>query len=498
MKGRCLENVTHSVTTSVKNALPYLTPDDLALVVASGSVVEVPAGATIIEEGIRHRSLLVTLSGSARVLRGRSTMVAFATISQGELVGEIAFLDQGAASATVVAEQSLRLLRVEESQLSALLQSNPELAARLYQSLAYSLAKRLRTTTQLLPPFAVEDVPQVRRFHATHATSDGEVPQTFIEAIEDFKESMLHAQMRLKVQELDTVTVNRIVTSACADINNELSNHVADARAPDAVGAYAFRETFPFMMSSSLFERFYTKPRGYAGDFETIEEIYSDKPIGSSVIGQLIDGWARTFRPVEAVRDRRTKLVRDVIARLSQPSAREPLAVTGLAIGPGREIFEVMEAHPAAPIRFTGIDIDEAALSFCAGRAEKLGISTDSLALFQDDLVKLSRGCGRITIPKQHFIYSMGLMDYLEDEPVVSIINWAHEQLAPGGTLALGNFSTGNPDKPFMDYIVEWLLIHRTSEQMRELFARSKFGKSDIRIDTDATGIQLIAYCTKQ
>jgi extracellular factor (EF) 3-hydroxypalmitic acid methyl ester biosynthesis protein len=498
MKGRCLENVSDSAASTVKNALPYLTPDDLALIVGSGTVVEVPGGTTIIEEGIRHHSLLIILSGSARVLRGRSEMVAFATISRGELVGEIAFLDQGAASATVVAEQSLRILRLEESQLSSLLHANPEFASRLFQSLAYSLARRLRATTQLLPPFTVEDVPQVRRFHATRATSGGEVPEAFAEAIEDFKQSMLHAQMRLKVQESDTVTVNRIVTLACADFNKELSDHVTQAQAPDAIGAYAFRETFPFMMSSALCERLYTKPRGYAGDFETIEEIYLGKPVGASVIGRLIDGWARSSQPAQAVRYRRSKLGRDVIARLSESGARGPVAVTSLAIGPGREVFDVLESYPSAPIRFTGIDIDEAALSFCAERAEKLGISNGKLVLFQDDLVKLSLGRGRIAIPKQDFIYSMALMDYLEDEVVVRIVNWAHEQLAPGGTLAVGNFATGNPDKPFMDYIVEWLLIHRTPDQMRQLFALSKFGKSEVRVDADPTGTQLFAYCTKQ
>jgi hypothetical protein len=49
-----------------------------------------------------------------------------------------------------------------------------------------------------------------------------------------------------------------------------------------------------------------------------------------------------------------------------------------------------------------------------------------------------------------------------------------------------------------MDRIVVWVLIHRTPDEMRELFAMSKFGKTEVRIDADPTGIQLFAYCTKQ
>ena len=153
--------------------------------------------------------------------------------------------------------------------------------------------------------------------------------------------------------------------------------------------------------------------------------------------------------------------------------------------------------NPPHRYEFIGIDIDDAALSFCADQRQTMGVSVGKLALFQDNLIKLSLGRGRVTIPQQDFIYSMGLIDYLEAKLVVRLVDWAFDQLAPGGMLALGNFATGNPYKAFMDHIVEWVLIHRTPDEMRDLFARSKFGKTEVRIDTDPTGIQLFAYCTK-
>jgi extracellular factor (EF) 3-hydroxypalmitic acid methyl ester biosynthesis protein len=182
---------------------------------------------------------------------------------------------------------------------------------------------------------------------------------------------------------------------------------------------------------------------------------------------------------------------------LAKTSGTEQLAIASLAIGSGREVFDVFEAQPGAPIRVTGIDIDHASLTFCAEEARKRSLGDEKLRLFQDNLVKLAFGRGRVVIPKQHFIYSMGLIDYLENELVVRLINWAHEQLAPGGTLALGNFAASSRDRPFMDYIMEWILIHRSPDEMRELFARSHFGRADVRIDSDSSGIQLFAYCTK-
>ena len=70
-------------------------------------------------------------------------------------------------------------------------------------------------------------------------------------------------------------------------------------------------------------------------------------------------------------------------------------------------------------------------------------------------------------------IYSVGLTDYLNDEYVVDLINWAYNNLLPGGTIVIGNVVPSNPNKAYMDHILEWVLIHRTAEELRNLFKRS-------------------------
>ena len=194
-------------------------------------------------------------------------------------------------------------------------------------------------------------MPQVQRFHATRATATGDVPAAFVEAVEEFKRTMLHAQMQLKERRDDFEAVKTRVVSACEGASKILDDYVKGSSSPEAVGAYAFRESFPFMMSSALLERFYMKPRGYAGDFETIEAIYSGTPVGASAIGRMIDEWARTAGAAQAVQYRRSKLFRDIRTRLFGSPDAEPLNVTSLAVGPGREIFDILDAEPSAPIR---------------------------------------------------------------------------------------------------------------------------------------------------
>jgi hypothetical protein len=95
-------------------------------------------------------------------------------------------------------------------------------------------------------------------------------------------------------------------------------------------------------------------------------------------------------------------------------------------------------------------------------------------------------------------IYSVGLIDYLEDEHIVRLLDWIHDQLVPGGTVVLGNFDVANPDKAFMDHILEWRLIHRTPEDLRGLFARSKFGDAPVDVRAEEERINLFAFCARQ
>jgi extracellular factor (EF) 3-hydroxypalmitic acid methyl ester biosynthesis protein len=49
-----------------------------------------------------------------------------------------------------------------------------------------------------------------------------------------------------------------------------------------------------------------------------------------------------------------------------------------------------------------------------------------------------------------------------------------------------------------MDRIVEWRLIHRTPDEPRGIFARSKFGVTPVDIWYEDQGINIFAFCTKR
>jgi CRP-like cAMP-binding protein len=110
---------------------------DLRLVASKATPLDIPAGRTIIEEGAPGKEFFVIDSGTAVVKRnGRK----IATLSTGAAFGELALLDGGPRTATVVAESDLSVLILTRQEFAGLLDEVPGLSRKLLQG----LAKRLR------------------------------------------------------------------------------------------------------------------------------------------------------------------------------------------------------------------------------------------------------------------------------------------------------------------------------------------------------------------
>jgi hypothetical protein len=172
------------------------------------------------------------------------------------------------------------------------------------------------------------------------------------------------------------------------------------------------------------------------------------------------------------------------------------VVLTSLAAGPARELFDVLGAPDAPRVHATCIDIDAEALAYASQLAVRLGVA-EQFTFAQDNAVRLAQGRGRTALAPQQLIYSLGLTDYLEDDLVLKLIDWAYEQLLPGGRLIIGNVVPANPTRAFMEHILDWPLIHRTADELRALFARSRFGAAPVALELEPAGVDLFATCTR-
>lgn len=87
--------------------------------------IEVRSGSTLMREGSFPFELEVIISGSADILIGGEKV---GEVGPGAVLGEMALLDKGARSATVVATSDTRLSVISGRAFSGLMDSYPEIA----------------------------------------------------------------------------------------------------------------------------------------------------------------------------------------------------------------------------------------------------------------------------------------------------------------------------------------------------------------------------------
>ena len=104
--------------------------------------VDVAAGKVLTEQGRSGGEFFVVLAGDAEVKRGNATV---ATVGPGDYFGEIALLDNGPRTATVVAKSAMRCLVLSPRQFQDVLYQDPAIAV----TMLHAVVRRLRAAGQL-------------------------------------------------------------------------------------------------------------------------------------------------------------------------------------------------------------------------------------------------------------------------------------------------------------------------------------------------------------
>ena len=95
--------------------------------------IDLPAGRTLCEQGTIGREAFVIVDGTAEVRRNNKKV---ATLGPGTCVGELALLDHGPRTATVVAGTDLKVLVIGAREFSGIVDEIPSIAHKLMKSLA--------------------------------------------------------------------------------------------------------------------------------------------------------------------------------------------------------------------------------------------------------------------------------------------------------------------------------------------------------------------------
>lgn len=105
-----------------------LSKADIRILYEITKIVHHDEGHTIISEGDQAAGFQLILEGEARVVRGGRTV---ARLGPGEFYGEMALIDQGARTATVIAATPLTVLAIAAWDFRPLVKRRPEMAWKL-------------------------------------------------------------------------------------------------------------------------------------------------------------------------------------------------------------------------------------------------------------------------------------------------------------------------------------------------------------------------------
>lgn len=262
------------------------------------------------------------------------------------------------------------------------------------------------------------------------------------------------------------------------------------------IGTRAQAELLPYVLLSRNAERWYAKPRGYAGDYLSIAWIYQNEPAGVGRLGAALDRSFLDLAAARAVFNRREVLAQE-ISRTVAAVTQRPAEITSLACGPAHELFDVYASlDEPARLRANLVDIDREALDHVADTAADVHVA-DHMRCYAENLVYMAAGRRSVPIAGQDLVYSIGLIDYFPDRFVVALMNLAHTMLRPGGRLILGNFHPRNVSKAFMDHVIDWRLIHRDEADMDRLYQASNFARPCTQVRFEPQRINLFAECVK-
>lgn len=409
-------------------------------------------------------------------------------IRQGEMIGDVSWITNQPHLHTVIASEQTHILAIPCLKLEEKLASDDPFAKRFFQALSKNYADRftkLETAyaAQQRQDFSPSQFPELyqhlRNFKALFARIDKAISQNGIASLEEV--SQLKAQFRSLSNYINTLLGE----------SSELDSFIIDE-----IGQALQHSVLPLILLSESADRFYSKPRGYAGDYLSILKLYENQPKGSARMGALIDECWLTEPAAQAVRNRRP-LMKNLIEQVISSNLKSPTQITSMACGPAAEVFDVYDClEDKTKLQCHLIDIDYQALAYVADQRDsrKLG---RQIHLHNSNLIYLATGRKKLDLPPQHLVYSVGLIDYFNDKFVVALINFAFDILSSGGRVVLGNFHPRNPTRAVMDQILEWHLIHRTEEDMHRLFLSSKFGKAADKIHFEPLNVNLFAECKK-
>jgi len=132
----------------VGDFLRYLTERQSKALLSVADSLEYTKGEIILAEGERRCAIFLIREGAVRVERAHMGFnVEISLLQSGEIFGEMSFVEEFGASASVVAQSDVKVDVIAEEHVEAVGREDQSFFGGFYRSVAEVLSRRLRETT---------------------------------------------------------------------------------------------------------------------------------------------------------------------------------------------------------------------------------------------------------------------------------------------------------------------------------------------------------------
>jgi hypothetical protein len=209
--------------------------------------------------------------------------------------------------------------------------------------------------------------------------------------------------------------------------------------------------------------------------------------------GLISWGWERITLNPAALRNR-LKLMKREFALILNSIKTKPVKILSLASGSGRGVVEVLgEAKGKIEFAVTFVDRNPLAHDYCKILAKNEKIDGRASWVREDLSSFIAEKSNRI----YDIVEMVGFFDYLDDEFAVSLLRRINSLLKDDGYLVAANVKN-NPEKRFLNEIVNWKMVYRDENDLRRLLNISGFDANYCRIiyePLNIHGLMIVKKC---
>jgi extracellular factor (EF) 3-hydroxypalmitic acid methyl ester biosynthesis protein len=264
---------------------------------------------------------------------------------------------------------------------------------------------------------------------------------------------------------------------------------------------YAKRALHPLVLCSPFMHRTYAKPLGYAGDYEMVRMMTLDPFQGNSLYAKILNTFFLNTPPVVAHRNRIDTLVKYLQAETLRATQKGRRAkVFNLGCGPAAEIQRFMrDVNWSSLTDFTLLDFNDETVAFAQRTMTQIRNQNDrktGLEVIKKSVVQLLKNSSKFKLGSYDLVYCAGLFDYLSDNVCTRLLEVFYELVAPGGLVLVSNVDACNPSRGWMECMVDWFLVYRDANKMREIIP-TEIAKDSVHVFSEPSSVNIFAEIRK-